>query len=880
MWKILFVLTFLVSSFAYANEVPLEQLAGLGWTMSPRSGSVSGGSPATIAVYAGCPVPPTASGSYSTSKAWYFDFGAGHTPAFYASNPPPAGHYAGDASFPYDNPNAISTPTTGWTTALAALAVWNHGGSIHSDFSATGTLTVTVTAATTIAFGATMLDTAGRRFIIANHTFAGAGSANLSLVAQAPGAASNDPSTMTFTEETGFSGAGAATATFALTGNMTGGSDFSVTDATHSRLWPGDTIILAGTTEFPKLTFGGSSNIPMVNLDSSGNPAFNWIMGDGVHTPHVEGITIAQAQYVVMYGEIDIDNTNPLSQYDSSTALSNGVTFSRVATNGDTFTVNGEVWTYTTGTPGAFQIAAGATATDTATNTATTLGAATSPGALGWNSYTHSGANVTLHETGFSTSGLPSFSTTIPQTNTEANIGIGQVVANSNTAAFKITGATVAEAYAVYAYDMNIDGAQNPGTPRLLDDYPMTGSLGISEVTGQVVPGNVGGPWNSVDWIYQTRPGVDVLGSTQNPIVNQVDPLGGAECITVQNTWIKYGTIALGAGSAKKTIFKDIVIDYAGSDANVNGNSNNTSWINDTVRNTVDNGSGAHPDGWQGQSTVNNFGGTGNTWPSVTGGWHDILIDRYSVYPAEDTTLSAATYHDFNGNSRPLAGEPTGIQGTITTYYNVTVTNSAIFSHNCPNLSFGQGYNLTFANNTVLWDGADPSNPNLFACNTSSGAITVAVSNASAGIPTPYNIVETNNVANLYNRGVLNGPCNLGITFNNDRLVNPYYQGADKSITFQGICPSSTSGTLVTQNPQITTSWESGGLISLPTTPLSTIFTSFTPAGFPANISTQFNVTLPVGSPLLGAGTTCCGATTTDFNGNPRPSPPSIGAFE
>src|SRR6185437_13559371 len=84
------------------------------------------------------------------------------------------------------------------------LAAWNHSGSIHSDYSATGTVTVTVSAPGTIAFGATMLDGAGRRFIVANHTFTAAGSANLAIVAQAPGAASNDPVGTTFTGELGF----------------------------------------------------------------------------------------------------------------------------------------------------------------------------------------------------------------------------------------------------------------------------------------------------------------------------------------------------------------------------------------------------------------------------------------------------------------------------------------------------------------------------------------------------------------------------------------------------------------------------------------------------------------------------------------------------
>src|SRR6185437_12910407 len=193
---------------ASANQIPPEQLASLGWALSANSGSVdaSGGgtsSPSAIDVYAGCSATP-ATPTDPNSKVWHFDFGAGHSQSYYTSNPPPAGHYAGDASYPYDNPNAITQVITGWSKPLAALAAWNHSGSIHSDYSATGTVTVTVSAPATIAFGATMLDGAGRRFIVANHTFTAAGSANLAIVAQAPGATSNDPVGTTFTGELGF----------------------------------------------------------------------------------------------------------------------------------------------------------------------------------------------------------------------------------------------------------------------------------------------------------------------------------------------------------------------------------------------------------------------------------------------------------------------------------------------------------------------------------------------------------------------------------------------------------------------------------------------------------------------------------------------------
>ncbi|MGH7868506.1 MAG: hypothetical protein ACREP9_12995, partial [Candidatus Dormibacteraceae bacterium] len=284
-------------------------------------------------------------------------------------------------------------------------------------------------------------------------------------------------------DEKQFSGTGVFPDSLTLITDMAGGSDFRSLDAAHSKLWPGDVVELDGTTQFPAVLYGGIANISVVNVDAAGHPDYVWFEGDGTNRPHLSGLSVGQASYVIARG-IDVDHTSPLNQYSGSSPLSNGVTFSRVATGTDTFTVNGEVWTYTTGSTDItiHLIAAGTTATNTAANTAAALTAAAAAGdtaAQGWATYSANGAGLTLRKTGWTGTGLPSFSTSIIQTNTEAGISTANPLPGAVAAsAVHISGSVTAPAYAVYLQDIYVDAGGTTGTRKQLDDFPMTGSMG------------------------------------------------------------------------------------------------------------------------------------------------------------------------------------------------------------------------------------------------------------------------------------------------------------------------------------------------------------------------------------------------------------------
>lgn len=543
--------------------------------------------------------------------------------------------------------------------------------------------------------------------------------------------------------------------------------------------------------------------------------------------------------------------------------------------SGVALTVNGQTWTFVTGAAGANQIQISPTNTaatiwETLGNAILAFDAVTNPWGAGV-TYTTNGSGILTIATTTGVPGLYKTQSTFPQADLDAPLNFS-TWGLAGIYTFHTSGSVAAPMHDNILDDFfatSWDGlltATGTNAPR--DLYPVTGSLGISPVTGVVVPGNVGGPWNIMDWtIIPNLTGISLNGSSTFP-GSPTNSSEGNYCQTVSNTSAWYTGAGMGVGQLHDSLMQNVAVNYTGDDQYDSYSSWNMLWNGFKATNPLNNGLAFHPDFLQvGVVGVNN------------GVMSNNVFNAGQLYSSTDTTvLNDPGWTDMNGGTKPLGGGPQAVNANGAIHQDITVTNSLFITTACLGIStevVATG-SVDLENNTVIWPGQVFGG--VGRC-TTTPSITPHPNYTKAVTET---IVVRNNVAHSYAIGSVGAlgatrcPMPANVLFDNNRIVENN-AGGTLQVAVSSYCPDGASAGSLLSIGAPPASIFNGGATFTATPPLpANAFTTFPTSNLLGDGSAYNLVPKPAG-PLVGTGTTntlCC-----NVLGATRVPPPNIGAY-
>jgi hypothetical protein len=548
--------------------------------------------------------------------------------------------------------------------------------------------------------------------------------------------------------------------------------------------------------------------------------------------------------------------------------------------NGTTLGLNGSTWTFVNTLTVGNQIQISPTNTtatiwETLGNAILAFDAAGSPWGTGV-TYTTNNAGLSTIATTLGVPGIYKTQSTFPQFDVDSPINLstfslgGFYGIRTSASAIGPMHDNIIDDVFITSWD-GVMTMSPSSVPR--DLYPVTGSLGISLTTGNVVPGNVGGPWNAMDWtIIPNLTGVSLNGVSTCVVVGgfcQGDNTADFNsCQTVSNTSVWYTGLGMGVSNMHDTLMKNVAVAYQGDDQYDNYSSWDMTWDSFKAYNPLNNGLAFHPDFMQGGITGIN---AGTMWNSV--------FNAGQLYSATDNTIiNDPGWTDMNGGTKPLSGGPQGISASgafngIPIHKNVTITNSLLITTACLGITVESHPSGTvdIENNTLIWPGKPSSGVSI--CSTSPD-ITPHVSPVRTLTET---IIMRNNVAHSYSvgGGVVTCPLGSNAVFSNNRIVESN-AGGTYHFTTSAYCPDGAapgSAVVIGAPPS---SIFGGGITYAGSGDPSLSFVAY-PASNLLGDGKVLNLNPLAAGPLDGTGTTnalCC-----NVLGATRVPPPNIGAY-
>lgn len=628
-------------------------------------------------------------------------------------------------------------------------------------------------------------------------------------------------------------------------------SNFTLTQTISSQPNPADTINVNGVT-------------------------WTWVSG----TPSGNQIQIGGTLAVSLSNAAAAFKASVLTAMDLFTNYTSGstsitYTYGPAAqpTNGTALSVNGVTWTFVTGTPSSHQIKI--SPTNTVATIWETLGNATLAfdafGANPWgtgvtNASNGSGMNTVSVSNGLS--GIYEASSTKPQNDSDNPIHLSawalggtQGIRTSSNSVTNFAQDNIFDDILVTGWD-NIK--QSTLSSLVIDNYPVTGSLGVDGTTGLVVPGNVGGPWDIYDWaVIPNFTGISLSGNQL--ATSGSNTAGGNSCTTVSNSKIFYVGTGIGTSNMNHVLIENVVSDYIGNDTYDDYSSWDTTWNYASGWNGVNNGQAFHPDFLQvGTSGVNN----GVMDNHVYNG----LNLEYATDAAMQTNIPG--WVNMDGVTQPIQVAAQGVNGNGALHNQFTVENSLFVTPACIGVSveaISTGV-VTLLNNTLIQPGMTASGAN--RC-TTAPSFTPHVNTNTAVTET---IDVENNVTNSITMGATTGGvlCPLGsnVTFK-DNLVVQSNAGGSLNYFVSSYCPN---GAAPGSHPVIGNPVANmfGGGYDAAGAP-ATAFTTF-PTSNPTGNPNNYNLRPLHGGTLDGTGTV--NSLTNNVLGQPRVQPPvNIGAY-